>query len=148
MKVDVSTQLSCSATKAWNEVQRSSLMVRVMRPLIRVAPVDASGLPELWMEGRQFRCRLFVFGFIPIGVRALRFERIDAAAREIRTHESDPLVRRWDHRISIQPAGERRSVYRDEIEIDAGALSFFVWAFANWFYRHRQARWRKIAQSL
>jgi len=148
MCVDVSTELSCAAAKAWDELQKSSLLDRVVWPLARIAPADASGLPERWSEGLTVRCRPFVFGFVPIGVRTLHFERIDPEAREWFTRESDPLVRRWDHRISIRSAGERRAIYRDVIEIEAGPWTFAVWTWASWFYRHRQARWRKIAKTL
>jgi hypothetical protein len=36
MKVDVSTELNCSAIRAWNEVQKSSLLLHVIWPLARV----------------------------------------------------------------------------------------------------------------
>jgi hypothetical protein len=36
----------------------------------------------------------------------------------------------------------------DEIEIEAGWLTFFVWLFAQWFYRHRQRKWRNVARRL
>jgi hypothetical protein len=148
MKVDVSTPLGCSAEAAWNEVQKTSLLRHVIRPLARVTAVDPSGFPERWREGMTFRCRTYIFGFIPIGVRTLRFRRIDAVAREIVISESDPLVRRWDHTISIAPAGARRSIYRDVIDLDAGALTLVVWAWTSWFYRHRQRRWRALAPTL
>jgi len=148
MHVDVSTELNCSAAKAWDEVQKSSLLLRVIWPLARITPTAASGFPERWSEGLTVQCKSFVFGFIPIGVRTLRFERVDPTAHELSIRESDPLVKRWDHLISIRAAGERRAIYRDVIEIDAGVWTFVVWAWTSWFYRHRQARWRKIAKTL
>ena len=35
-----------------------------------------------------------------------------------------------------------------EIVIEAGPLTLLVWLFANWFYRHRQRRWRRVARRL
>jgi hypothetical protein len=81
-------------------------------------------------------------------VHTLHFERIDHRNFEIHTRESNPLISRWDHLISIQSAGEDQSIYRDTINIDAGGLTFAVWLWAGWFYRHRQRRWRKVAKSL
>jgi hypothetical protein len=46
MKVDVSTELACSAAKAWNEVQKSSLLLRVIWPLARIEPLGGDALPE------------------------------------------------------------------------------------------------------
>ncbi|SDR60499.1 hypothetical protein SAMN05519103_06860 [Rhizobiales bacterium GAS113] len=148
MRVDVSTKLECTAAKAWNEVQKSSLLLRVIWPLAKIVPVDGAGFPERWREGLTVQCKCFVFGFIPIGIRAIHFERIDQQDYEINTREHDPLVRRWDHQVSVRPLGESRSIYRDTIDIDAKSLTLLVWAWANWFYRHRQRRWRTLAKTL
>jgi hypothetical protein len=67
---------------------------------------------------------------------------------EIQSRESDPIVRRWDHRIRVQEISDCRAHYSDEIEIDAGILTPVVWLFAAGFYRHRQRRWRAIARRL
>jgi hypothetical protein len=72
MKVDVSTLLDCSAAKAWNEVQKSSLLRHVIWPLARFVPTGTS-FPERWSEGLVLRCKLFVFGVIPIGAHTLHF---------------------------------------------------------------------------
>jgi hypothetical protein len=147
MIVDVSTILNCSAAKAWNEVQKSSLHRHVIRPLARLVPVGAP-LPERWSEGHTIQCKLFVFGAIPIGVRTLHIEKIDHKNYEIQSREHDPLIARWDHLVSIEPLADAQSIYRDTIDIDAGSLTFVVWAWANWFYRHRQRRWRALAKTL
>jgi hypothetical protein len=75
-------------------------------------------------------------------------EKIDQKNYEIQSREHDPLIARWDHLISIKPLDDSRSIYRDSIDIDAGSLTFVVWAGANWFYRHRQRRWRALAKTL
>jgi hypothetical protein len=148
MKVDVSTQLDCSAAKAWSEMQKSALLLHVIWPLARITTARLPALPERWHEGVTVRCRSYVFGFIPIGVRELYFETIDPSTGRIVTRESDPLVKNWNHTFSITPAGTDRSIYRDVIDIDAGGLTFLVWAWASWFYRHRQRRWRALAKTL
>jgi len=147
MIVDVSTILDCPAEKAWSEVQKSSLLLHVIWPLARVVPIGAP-LLERWTEGLTIECRLFVFGVVPIGVHTLLIERIDQKSYEIQSRERDPLVARWDHLISIKPLEDSRSIYRDTIRIEAGSLTFLVWAWANWFYRHRQRRWRALAKTL
>jgi hypothetical protein len=98
----------------------------------------------------KVQCRTYVFGVIPIGIRDLYFESIDPDAGRIVARESDPLVKRWNHTMSIASAGADRSVYRDVIDIDAGGLTVVVWAWTSWFYRHRhrQRRWRALAKRL
>jgi hypothetical protein len=148
MKVDISTALSCQAERVWVELQTIALLQRVAWPLARLKPAGNARFPPRWSEGMTFRCRLYIFGFIPIGVRTLHVERLDQNKREMQTREHDPLVRTWDHLISVSARGAEGTIYRDQIEINAGALTFVVWAWANWFYRHRQSRWRAIARSL
>jgi hypothetical protein len=147
MIVDVSTVLNCSATKAWNEVQKSSLLLHVIWPLVRFVP-NGAPFPERWSEGLTIQCKLFVFGVIPMGVHTVHIEKIDQGNYEIQSREHDPLIARWDHLISIKPLGDLQSTYRDTIDVDAGILTFVVWAWANWFYRHRQRRWRALAKAL
>jgi hypothetical protein len=147
MLVDVSTVLNCSAAKAWDEVQKSSLLLYVIWPLVRVVPTGTA-FPERWSEGLTIQCKSFVFGVIPIGVRTLHLEKIDQKNYEIQSREHDPLIARWDHLVAIKPLDDSRSLYRDTIDIDAGNLTVVVWAWANWFYRHRQRRWRALAKTL
>jgi hypothetical protein len=147
MIVDVSTVLDCPAAKAWNEVQKSSLLIRVTWPLVRVVPIGAP-FPERWSEGLISQLRTFIFGVIPIGVDTLLIEKIDQRNREIQSREHNLLITRWDHLISIKPLDDSRSAYCDTIDIDAGSLTFVVWAWANLFYRYRQRRWRSLAKTL
>jgi len=147
-RVEVATKLACSAAKAWAEVQASALLQHVAFPMARILPADAPAFPRFWREGVTYRCNCLLFGFIPTGVRSLYFEKIDHASCQIWTREHDPLVKRWDHCISIAPAGPDQAIYTDVIEIDAGGLSFAVWLWASAFYRYRQARWRRLAKKL
>jgi hypothetical protein len=122
MIVDVSTMLDCPAAKAWNEVQKSSLLLYVIWPLARVVPTGAP-FPERWSEELTIQCKSFVFGVIPVGVRTLAFERIDQKNYELQTREHDLLISRWDHLVSVKPLDDSRSIYRDTIDIDAGKLT-------------------------
>lgn len=145
MRVYVETVLDCPPEQVWDEVQRSALLLEVTRPLVRIVPIDAPLFPERWKEGTTVRCRSYLFGVVPLGTRTILFERIDPAVREIQSRESDPLIRRWDHLVRIRSVDEGRTHYSDEIIIEAGWATIFVGLFVQWFYRHRQRRWRKVA---
>jgi hypothetical protein len=127
--------------------QKSSLLRHVIWPLARFVPTGTS-FPERWSEGLVLRCKLFVFGVIPIGAHTLHFEKIDHDNYELQSREHDPFIARWDHMVSVKPLDGSRSIFRDTIDIDADSLTFVVWAWANWFYRHRQRRWRALAKTL
>jgi hypothetical protein len=148
MKVYVQSVLPCPVEKVWDEVQRSALLFEIIRPLFRFVPADGSPFPERWQEGATMRGKGYLFGVIPLGTHTIYLERIDAAAGEIQSRESEPLVRRWDHLIRVRPTHDGQTVYSDEIIIEAGWTTFFVWLFAHYFYRHRQRRWRRVARRL
>jgi hypothetical protein len=149
MRILVQSTLPCDADAGWERVQTSALLREICRPLIRLAPADgAVELPARWEHQSTVRLRSYMFGFIPLGVRTLLFEHIDQQNREIQTREHDPLVRRWDHRIHFEPLGPGSSRYTDDVEVEAGLLTPIVWAFAQWFYRHRQRRWRRVARRM
>lgn len=147
-RVYVESILPCDTDLAWAEVQRSELLLEVARPLVVIRPLRGEVLPERWAEGETRRCRLYLFGLLPLGTRTLFFERVDSERREIQTREHDRLVRRWDHLIRVQPLEGGRCRYADEIEIEAGLLTPLVGLFARWFYRHRQRRWQAVAKRL
>jgi hypothetical protein len=148
MKCFVQTTLDCCADQVWATVQTSSLLLDVIRPVVTMQPVGAEVFPERWTEGTSVRCRVCLFGVLPLGVHRLDLERIDQGGRQIQSRESDAIVRRWDHLIRMQEISGGRTHYSDEIEIDAGILTPVVWLFAAGFYRHRQRRWRTIARRL
>jgi hypothetical protein len=148
MKVYVESVLHCPVEKVWEELQRPALLLEIIRPLFWFVPADGSQFPERWREGATLRCKGYLFGVIPLGTHTIFLERIDSTAREIQSRESDPFVRRWDHLIRTLPTTDGRTRYSDEVLIEAGLLTCFVWAFAQWFYRHRQRGWRRVARRL
>jgi hypothetical protein len=148
MQVYVASVFDCPPEKVWEEVGKSSLLLEVIRPLVRLAPVDPPVFPERWVEGAVVRCKVFLLRVLPLGVRTLVFERIDPAAREIQTRESEPLFRRWDHLIRIRSTPDGRTHYSDELEIDAGLLTAVACIFVHGFYRYRQWRWRRVVRRL
>jgi hypothetical protein len=146
--VRVQSVFDCAPEKVWAQLQTSALLRKVCRPFVRFRSLDPDGIPERWTEDAAYHFRLYVFGVIPLGKHTIFMERIDPLAHEIQSREHDALVRRWDHVIRVRPTPDGRCVYSDEVEISAGPLTPLVKAFAQWFYRHRQRRWRRIARRL
>ena len=147
MRAYVECVLPCPAEKVWDELQRPALLLEIIRPLIRFVPADGTQFPERWLQGLTVRCKGYLFGILPLGMHTMFAERIDPVTREIQSRETG-LVRRWDHLLRVCSAGDGQTLYSDEIIIEAGWLTVFVWLFAQWFYRHRQRRWRRIARRL
>lgn len=149
MRVLVQSTLPCDAELAWAEVQTLDLLRYVCWPLIRLKSTSAGApIPAQWRQGETVRMKPYLFGFLPLGVRTLHWERIDDASRTMQTREHDLLIRRWDHRIAVESVGAGSCRYADDVEIEAGLLTVPVWFFAQWFYRHRQRRWRSVARRI
>jgi hypothetical protein len=145
MRVKLATTLDISAEQAWAGVQTSRLLDYVAWPLQTFEPVDPPALPEVWGEER-YRVRLHLFGLIPIGTQwiVISVPSRGPERYQVRDNGHGSIVSRWDHLITIEHLSAMRCRYTDKVEVRAGLLTPFVWAFAQLFYRHRQRRWRKL----
>jgi hypothetical protein len=145
VRVKLSTILDVSADRAWAEVQTSRLLDYVAWPLQAFEPLDPPALPDVWEEGR-YRVRLRMFGLIPIGSQwiVISVPSRGPERYQVRDNGHGSIVSRWDHLITIEPISASRCRYTDEVEVEAGLLTPFVWAFARVFYSHRQRRWRRL----
>jgi hypothetical protein len=149
MKIRRQTLLPCSAEDAWAAVQTSRLLEEVSDPVVRLRPPRGEkSLPRKWANLSTNHMRPLLFGLLPWPIRTMTIERLDSRRRVIQTREFDALVSKWDHLIAIEPVDRRHCRYVDDVEVRAGLLTPLVWLFATLFYRHRQRRWRRVAQRL
>ncbi len=145
MRLELETVLACSAPRAWEEEQKTALLFEVARPLLTYRPRSERFLPAYWEEGETLYLETFFLNLVPLGAVQIQVERVDSQRREIHTREKMDWVRRWDHVVRITARTDEGCLYRDEIEIDAGALTLPLWCSAQIFYRFRQWRWRRLA---
>jgi len=152
MRVAVSSVFPCPLARIWQEVQTTRLLNYVAAPLVRFQPVDPPAWPERWSEG-HYRVGMTLFGFLPWGQQWIvaSVTRLDTTPGqqhyELRDNGYSSLISRWDHRITIRETADGMTHYSDTVDIRAGWLTLFVWAFAQVFYRHRQNRWRQLVAS-
>ena len=139
----ITTQLDAPPEKVWALMKRKRTFLYVVRGLLGLP--DAGAWPEEHREGLEVSGRLWLFHLVPAWKHEIRVVSVDEGKRELRTEERGGFVDAWDHLLKVEPLPGRRSRYTDEIEMDAGALTPAVWAFAHLFYRYRQARWRALA---
>lgn len=145
MTIERSTVLDAPSERVWKEVNRPDLLRYVAWPLLTFEPVEPAAFPERWAE-REYRIRMRAFGLVPLGWQVIGIERPapGGPARRLRDDGRGTLARRWDHLITVEPAGPGRTRYTDRVEIEAGLLTPFVGVFAWGFYAHRQRRWRRL----
>ena len=150
MKVVVTTILDAPVERIWAEVKTPRLLNHVAAPLITFDLIDPATMPAHWGDGRYLVSMQFL-GLIPIGRQWIvtSTPQPEDQARgvfRIRDNGIGDIAKVWDHLIVIEALTDGRTAYRDEVEVKAGFLTLGVWLFAHWFYRHRQARWRRLVR--
>ena len=145
MLVCLSSFLPCKAAVAIREVRKPDLLLYVAAPMVTFTPLQPPSLPRLWQEGTYW-VGVRIFGLIPFGRQAIRISFPQGEESfQLRDAGSSALIRKWDHLITIKE-GQGGCINEDRIDVSAGILTPFVWAFARIFYAHRQRRWRKLAR--
>lgn len=148
MRVTLTSVLDIPASVAWQWVSTPALLTYVAAPLQDFEPIDPQAFPAVWSPGR-YLVRLRMFGVVPIGTQWIVISVPEAgpARYRLRDDGSGSLVSTWDHWITIDPLEGNRCRYTDEVEIQAGWRTPFVWLFARLFYTHRQRRWQRLVAS-
>lgn len=143
MIVDISTILECSLDEAVTHVKTPRLLEFVAAPLVRFVPVSPPVFPEAWSAG-EYSVALRLFGVVPFGKQAIVISMPPTETGfTVRDAGHSALINTWNHIITITPHGSGCH-YRDRVEVRAGVLTPFVWLLAQFFYRHRQRRWRAL----
>ncbi len=149
MQARITTELECTPERAWVEVLRPELLLFVSWPLMSFTPLDPESFPAIWNDGR-YLVSLRALGILPLGKQWIDVSKptVETTPGEqryqIRDDGEGTLVSQWDHTITIVETEEGHTQYIDEIAVDAGILTPFVWVYANVFYRHRQFRLRLL----
>ena len=144
MLARISTFFECTDEQFWDKIIEPKSLQYVAAPILRFEPLVAGELDGEWIVGKTYVVRLHFLGFLPLGQHRIRIVAIDRAMNTIESQESGSLARVWNHTIRFHPSGAGQLHYTDEIEIEAGLLTVFIWAFAHLFYRHRQRRWKEL----
>jgi ligand-binding SRPBCC domain-containing protein len=147
MLARISTTFDCTAEQLWDEISRPASLRFVAAPLLRFEPLVPGALDSEWVVGKTYDLRLSLFGFLPAGEHRITIASLDREANLIESKESGALSPVWNHTIRFHALGDGKLHYTDEIEVQAGLLTGFIWAFAHLFYRHRQRRWKKLLGS-
>lgn len=147
-EVTLTTSLPCTPDKVWAHLQTPALLMHIVWPIIRFIPKGRKRVPKVWAPG-EYRFWMWLFGVVPLGWQAVVISEPapEGNARFIRDNGYGPLIRRWDHLITIAPGKNGTTIYTDRVIIEAGILTPLVENFARVFYFHRQRRWRELAKS-
>jgi hypothetical protein len=143
MVVKVSTTFDTTTEKLWEKIVNPKVLQRVAFPLLTFTPKQGSDFSQPWSENTTYDVSLHFFGCIPMGSHRIRLTEMNRKTNEIHSTESGSLAKTWNHIIRFNRKGNQVE-YSDEVEIKAGIMTFPIWLFANFFYRHRQRKWKMI----
>ena len=130
-----------SADEIIKRLQSVDTLQYIARPYAIFIPLDRE---VMWKEGGKFRFRLFIFGFIPIGVHVIHVDEFSSGGEyRIHTREYNPFMPVWNHTIVLKPLGEKTQ-YTDHVVMQARCFSGVAAMWAEFFYRHRQRKWRRL----
>ena len=140
----ISTTFPGDVELLWGEISKIESLLHVCAPILKFKTANGSQSPKEWDIDSPYHFRLSLFGLIPLGEHIITLRTINRADNLIISQERGSLAPVWNHTISFSTKSPGSMTYADEIEIRAGILTPFIWAFAHVFYRHRQRRWKKL----
>ena len=141
MRVKVSSIFDMPAKMVFDRVQRFDTLENVSKPLIYFKPIEPKEIDNC-VSGGSYLTKIFLFKFFYIGKHVINIVKLDKHDGVIVSNETG-IVKRWNHTITVEDRGSK-SQYTDEIEIESGIFTFFIWLFATIYYRHRHRRWKEM----
>ncbi len=118
--------------RVWAMVTDFSALAEACRRL-----VVFEGLPEGRIHtGQSLEVMVRLFGILPRQVYHMTVELCDEAAMRFQSRERGAGIRRWDHKLWLEPDGAGTRL-NEEIDIDAGAMTPLYVLWARFLYRGR-----------
>ncbi len=153
MRVHLSTPLNAPPEWVAGQLQSTAVFRHITAPLVQFRPALGKEWPTHWAPG-DLPLHMRLLGVLPMGPQTVRISFEPPAQRggwpTLRDNGEGLLMRHWDHRITLQPLPDGRTLYTDDIEVVARHLPWLMTPlstlFAHVFYRHRQRRWRQLAE--
>ncbi len=143
--VNITSIFPASKREVFNQLQRFRTLSEVAKPYITFTPIDGDENLK-WIEGETFRFQSNLFGLIPFGVHTINVMEFNYDTR-IYTNEINTYVPMWNHEITLEKITDDKTRYTDRVELYAGWKTYFVYLWANLFYKHRQKQWIKLLKN-
>ncbi|MGX5682111.1 hypothetical protein [Schumannella luteola] len=152
MRVLLKIVLDCPPDAAWDAIRDPRVLGAVSAPLVSFDSLEPGGFPERWGEG-EHPVLVRAAGLVPIGeqIIGISFPELPGvrAMRDTGRGLSGPLalVTRWQHTLTVAPTADGRTLYRDRLLIEAGALTPALWLMYWAFWQWRAIGMRRLAPS-
>jgi hypothetical protein len=151
MRVLLKLELDCDPDAAWLAVRSPSVMSDVAAPFTSFTSLEPNGFPAQWPEGEHLVITK-ALGFLPIGQQVIVISyptrRDDVRImRDTGWGITGPLalIDKWEHSLSVAPAANGKTLYRDQLRFSAGVLTPLLWPVYWAFWQWRGLRMRQLA---
>ncbi len=148
MRILLKLELDCAPDAAWRAIRDPAVFRAVSAPFTTFESLEPGGFPASWPEGVHL-VRAKAFGVAVIGEQTidLAFRESRNGVRSVRDTGrglSGPLavVDRWEHTMAVSALPGARTLFRDQLKVEAGALTPVLWIgfWAFWQWRAIQLR--------
>lgn len=132
-----------SAQTLWEDILDPNALAESMQ-----GSLTYSGLPkEPVFEGQRIVVSLKRWGWFPMGRWTMDVVRRDDDRRILESCEFGGLVRKYQHRLEVEPLNDGEARYTDYLDLDAGIFTDLMFpTFVSMYEkRHQQRRKRLLA---
>jgi hypothetical protein len=151
MRVLLKLVLDCPPDVAWRAIRSPLVLGQVSFPFTTFESLEPGGFPEVWLAG-EHPVRVKAFGLVPIGdqIIGISFVATKPGVRMMRDTGrglSGALasVTKWRHSLAVAETADGRTLYRDQLEFEAGAITILLWPVYWAFWQWRGIGMKRLA---
>jgi hypothetical protein len=153
MRILLKLELDCDPDAAWEAIRSPSVFRAASAPLTVFRSLEPEGFPERWPIGTH-TVEVRALGLVPIGTQAITIsEHHDRPGVRIVRDSGGGLsgsltvVTHWRHSMAVSATPDGRTLFRDQLEFSAGALTVLMWPVYWLFWQWRAYRMIRFAPS-
>jgi hypothetical protein len=151
MRVQLKLVLDAPPDAVWAALRSPAVLAEVAHPFFAFDPLSPRGLPRVWTEGEHPVAASVLWGTIPVGEQVIDISFRERGDVRIVEDAGGPVsgvlavVTGWRHRMAVSAGPGGRTLYRDRLDISAGALTPVVWIGAWLFWQWRGFQLSRLA---
>ena len=142
MTIRKTSVFPASKNEVFKRLQKLETLQKIAYPYATFTPVNGKK-NIVWKAGETSSYRFRLFGLIPFGTHTIHVVHF-GLDEGIYTHEGNEYVPVWNHEIILKGIDDTHTEYTDNVTIDAGWKTIFIYLWAVCFYSHRQREWIKL----
>lgn len=152
MRVQLKLVLDAEPDAVWAALRSPTVLAEVAHPFFSFEPLSPRGLPKQWTEGPHPVAARGLWDTIPLGEQLIDIHLRERGGVRIIEDAGGPVsgplavITRWRHRMAVSPAEDGRTLYRDRLDISAGALTPLVWIGVWLFWQWRAFQLSRLAR--